>query len=59
MYRLRGHVIGDRRCRKLRLDRFEPLDKIELLLDLDNDFSGVLDLHEDVFFTTLIELMSN
>ena len=59
VYRLRGRVIGDRRCRKLRLDCFEPLDKIEAFADLTTDLSGVLDLHGDVFFATLIELMSN
>ena len=59
VYRLRGRVIGDRRCRWLRLERFEPLDEMEVFTDLTNDLSGVLDLHKDVFFTTLIELMSS
>ena len=59
VYRLRGRVIGDRRCRKLRLERCEPLDDKEVFTDLGKDFSGVLDLHIDVFFATLIELISN
>ena len=59
VYRLRGRIIGDRRCRALRLELFELLESEELFTTLGKDFSGVLDAQAEVSFTTLIELTSN
>ena len=51
--------MGDRRCRKLLLERFELLDAAEIFTLLVELLSGVLDLHWEVSLATLIELMSN